>query len=223
MVLADGAYMGEDAVRFWHEQLRGPVPDDLATWLRQRVAEMQVLWRDVARMNRSRTMWTELTERLEARDPKCAWTRHYDGLYADSQVMLLARTVTAASRPGHVCLNRVLTSIAERPEILSPITTYRHLSSVVDPAEPIADRERLKKLVRPLMPMRDRAIAHTELNVRVSLSWNQIDEAVSGVTDVFSHYSQRLTGVNYQVDFERPPWSNWRSVFSESLFPSEPS
>jgi hypothetical protein len=221
VVLADGNYLAGDAITFWAEQLRGPVPDDLAQWLRERVMEVQLLWRDVTGLNRTRGMWKELTGALEARDPTCAWTRNYDRLYVDSQVMRLTRMVQSRNRPEHVSLNKLLGHFLETPEVLGIIQGRRSLPSIVNPADPVADLDYLKKLVRRLRQLRDKSIAHTELDVRLpELDWPEMDKAIDGVTAIFSHYSARLTGVNYQVDFDEPRWSTWKSAFSEPLFPS---
>ena len=94
MVLAGADHLTQDSLTFWTTHL-GEVPDDLRVWLKERVDEIQILWPNVGRLDRSRRMWKELSEQLEARDPTNPWTRNYDGLYFDTQVMILTKTVNA--------------------------------------------------------------------------------------------------------------------------------
>src|SRR5580700_317030 len=78
----------EDALSFWSGQME-IVSEDLKIWLGQTVRDLQVLWGDVARMNRSRDMWMALSEAIEAIDPTNPWVRNYDAMYFDAQLLCL--------------------------------------------------------------------------------------------------------------------------------------
>lgn len=94
MALAGPERLTLDAVYFWRREF-GSVSKDLEEWLGERVQELAFLWGHIVRMNQSQAMWRELTDRLEAVDPTNPWTRHYDGVYFESQVLSVTRIVRA--------------------------------------------------------------------------------------------------------------------------------
>jgi hypothetical protein len=221
VVLSGPSDLTEHAVCFWSRQLPQGVSVELASWMSERAHELQLLWRDVSRMNRSRGMWQELTAVLEERDPTCAWTRNYDGLYFDSQLMAVTRTVHAGRRKRAVSLDLLLDSFATKPDLLVPLRRSDvYLPELERRAFPGQDKRQLKLVLSQLMAWRDKAVAHSQLGeVLPPLAWSRLDQAVTAVTDVFLQYSLRLTGVRYHVDFDGPQWKTWHSIFSRPLFP----
>jgi hypothetical protein len=220
MVKAGTEYLTNDALMFWGSQFPGGISDDLKAWLSIRVPEVQELWRTVGTMDRRRGMWLELREQLESRDPTNAWTRQYDDLYIEAQIIALCKTVFSKRRKGRrpAALSILLNEFRQRPELLLPIVGWR-----ADAADPVADRAQLAKLLRPIVPWRDSVVAHIEVDPNVQpLEWSAIDAAVTGVSVIFKRYARRLTGVNYQIDHEGPEWRTWQRVFSEPLFPLAP-
>lgn len=97
MVIADAERMAQYALTFWRRQ-GVDVTDELEAWITERVSEVQYLWGHVIRMNPSRGMWKELTEKLEATDPTNLWTRHYDLVYVESQILSVTRARPASAR-----------------------------------------------------------------------------------------------------------------------------
>jgi hypothetical protein len=82
-----------------------------------------ILWRDIGRLNRNRDMWQELTNELEKFDPACAWTRHYDRIYFEAQLLLITRSVKARRDRNSASLENMLKGFEERPEMLKPLDT----------------------------------------------------------------------------------------------------
>lgn len=79
--------------------------------------------------------------------------------------------------------------------------------------------EELQRLMKPLTPWRDTAVAHLEVDARLpDVAWSDLDHAIDGVIDVFRRYSLRFTGVNYQFDHEGPPWQDRQKEFMQPLF-----
>jgi hypothetical protein len=221
VVLAGSEHLAQDALTFWASHLPGGVPEDLGAWLKDRVEETQVHWQNVGWLIRSQRMLKELTEQLEARDPTNPWTRRYERIYFESQLMALTRMVNSSQRKGtrRTSLTLLLDEFSRRPELLGPLSGGLTPEGLSEPADPAADRLELKRLIKPLTPWRDKAIAHLELDVRLpDLAWSQLDDAIDGVVDVFRRYSLRLTGVHYQVDHEGAPWQDWQRVFMQPLF-----
>jgi hypothetical protein len=221
MVLAGADRLTQDSLTFWTTHL-GEVPDDLRVWLRERVEEAQVHWQNVGWLVRSQRMLQELTEQLDARDPTNAWTRQYERIYFESQVMALTRMASSSRWRGSrtTSLTLLLDEFRNRPELLGPLAAGpRTPDELLEPADPAADQIELKRLIKPIMPWRNKAIAHLEMDVPLpDLAWSQLDDAIGGVVDVFWRYSLRLTGVRYQVDHEGPPWQNWQKVFMQPHF-----
>ena len=221
MVLAGDEHLTQDALMFWGTHLPGGVDDELRSWLKARVEETQLLWQNVGWLNRSRRMLRELSEKLEARDPTNSWTRQYERIYFDSQLMNITRTVHAGRRrtPRRASLTLLLEEFSRKPELLGALVGTWAPEELQSPADPSADLEDLKRLVRPLMPWRDKAVAHLEMNRRLpDLAWSELDDAIDGVTQTFWLYSLRLTGVRHQVDHDGPPWQDWQEVFRQPLF-----
>ncbi len=90
-VLIDASLYENEAVNFWLRRLGG-VTEELRDWFGARAVEIHHLRSYIHRMNRSRRMWRQLSDQLEARDPTNPWTRNYDGLYLGSQVMAVAES-----------------------------------------------------------------------------------------------------------------------------------
>jgi len=132
------------------------VPEDLAQWLGDRVAEIQILWAHVGTMNRSRGMWKILSEALEAADPTNPWTRNYDRLYFDSQLVTLTRMVfVKRGRQRQMPLTSVLEAFSLRPEVcgvLSP--SHRIPNDRRGPVDPVGDKAAMMASVQRLMPWR---------------------------------------------------------------------
>jgi hypothetical protein len=219
MVLAGKEHLTQDALTFWASQLSEGVSDHLREWLSMRVEEVQVLWQNVGRLDRSRRMWKELSEQLEARDPTNPWARNYDRMYFDSQLLILTRTVLSGRRRDsrRASLALLLEEFRKWPQLLGPVAARDALHQA---AEPDADMAELRRLLRPLLPWRDKYVAHIDLDLDgiPEPQWHQLDDAIDGVTDVFGLYSLRLTGVNYQVVHEVPGGrTGKRSSCSRSL------
>ena len=122
---------------FWQRQLKSAVPDDIAQWLREQVADIQILWSHVGRMNRSRGMWKAREwSHSRRRILTNAWTRNYDGLYLDSQLMCLTR-LAYPSRSTNVSLMSILTGFAQWPQLHQTLRTNSQVSperaSALDP------------------------------------------------------------------------------------------
>lgn len=222
MSLAGPAELTRDAVAFWRRQLSA-FPGDLEGWLGDRVSEVQFLWGHVVRMNGSQGMWKELTESLEERDPTNAWTRHYDGIYFESQVLHITRLVRAGQRTAAEqhpsSLGLLLRAFATRQELLGPITGPFAAESLNVHADPLADLGQLEQMISDLMDLGNRTVAHIDIGEPVpSIEWNDLEEATEAVTSTFERYSLRLTGVNYKVRYEDTPWRDWQSVFREPVF-----
>jgi hypothetical protein len=207
---------------FWAGKLPGGVPDDLRTWIKSRVEETQVHWQNVGWLSRSRGMFRELTAELEARDPTNSWTRQYERIYFESQLMTLTRMVNSKHRKGarRTSLTLLLKEFVKWPELLAALPAgWFTPDELTEAADPIADISELRRLIVRLSPWRDRAIAHLELDVSLpNVAWSELDDAIDGVVDVFRRYSLRLTGVRYQTDHDGPPWQDWQTVFMQPLF-----
>lgn len=219
MVISGPERLTQDALMFWARA--GGVSDDLRAWLGEQVEETQILWQQVGWLDRSRRMLIELTDQLEARDPTNAWTRQYERIYFESQLMTLTRTVHSNRRKGvrRASLTLLLDGFGRRPELLGALSGTWAPEELHEPADPAADRLKLGRLMKPLMPWRDKVVAHLELDLRLpDLAWTELDDAINGVIDVFHRYSLRLTGVRYQVDHEGPEWQKWQKVFTQPLF-----
>jgi hypothetical protein len=225
MVLAGNEHLTGDAIMFWTTHLPGGVTEELKLWLKERVDEIQILWHNVCRLDRSRRMWNELSEKLNVLDPTNPWARNYDGLYFDTQVMILTKIVNAGGKGKRrkASLRIALDEFRGRPELLGPLTGVWAPQDLQVAFDPEVDTQELKRLLRPLLPWRDRVVAHIELDVDLpDLAWETLDEAIDGVIEIFRRYSLRLTGVAYQVAHEGPQWQAWQQVFSEPIFPKKP-
>jgi len=76
--------------------------------------------------------------------------------------------------------------------------------------------------MKPIMILRDKFAAHTEMDATVpDFGWSELEACIELVTKVFKHYSQRLTGCNFQVEFDDPALKTWHSTFREPLFSGE--
>ena len=215
--------MTQDALYFWRGQL-GEVSPDLAQWLAEQVADVQVLWGHVGTMNRSRGMWKMLSEALEAADPTNPWTRNYDRLYFDSQLVTLTRLVfKKKSRLRQFSLASFLDEFARQPRLCAELRLDgRQLVCGPGPVDPAADKAIIEGHVRQLMPWRDKRVTHIERDESLPpITWEELDQSINAVTEVFSRYSSRLTGVNYHVDFTESRWHAWRSIFAKPLFDGE--
>jgi hypothetical protein len=222
MVLAGNKHLTNDALMFWTSHLPGGLTEELKVWLKERVDEIQILWHQMGRLDRSRRMWKELSEQLNACDPTNPWARNYDRMYFDTQVIILAKSVNSGSqgKGRKASFGVVLDRFSDRPELLGPLSGVWAPDDLHVAADPVADKKELKRLIRPLLPWRDKVIAHIELDVDLpDLAWETLDMAIDGVIEIFRLYSLRLTGVKYQVAHEGPPWQEWQKAFSEPLFP----
>ena len=162
-----------------------------------------------------------LSEPLEAADPTNPWTRNYDSLYFDSQLVALTRLVfTKKSRERQVSLGTVLDAFSRQPALCGELELgHRQLVCGPGPVDPIADKATIEAAVVPLMPWRDKRVSHIDRDETLpAITWEELDIAIHAVTEVFSRYSSRLTGVNYHVDFNDPGWHQWRTVFQHPLF-----
>jgi hypothetical protein len=215
--------LGDYAVNFWNGHLPEPVSTELEAWIKHEIRVLLLLWRDVGRLNRNRDMWQELTRELEKIDPSCAWTRHYDRLYFESQLLLMTRTVKAGNRKHTASLEKLLKGFSAHPELLGPLATgIINLPDVSQQAKPNEDIASLDQMMKPLMILRDKAAAHTEIGARLpDLGWNEIETGIVMITEIFKQYSQRLTGNNFQVEFDHPVLKTWHSAFMKPLFSDE--
>jgi len=157
----------------------------------------------------------------QAADPTNPWTRNYDSLYFDSQLVALTRLVfTKKSRERQFSLGTVLDAFSRQPALCGELDLgRRQLVCGPGSVDPIADRGAIEMAVVRLMPWRDKRITHIDRDETMPrITWEELGIAVDVVTEVFSRYSSRLTGVNYHVDFSDPSWHRWRTVFQRPLF-----
>jgi hypothetical protein len=222
-VIADEYTLARDALAFWSRHLPDGVSDDLAGWVAERTAETQILWQHLRRVTRSRGMWRSLTDVLEARDPTNPWTRHYDGVYFESQLMAVTRVVrpgpgSKASKP--TALGLVVKSFGDRPELCRDMSEIAGIAVENRPAlDPERDGRHLRTITAKLVPWRNKMVAHIDRGEKLTnLEWTELDGAIDGVVDVFARYAQRLTGVAFEMEFPEPVRSRWQAVFSEPLF-----
>lgn len=168
-------------------------------------------------------MWQELTQELEKFDPSCAWTRHYDRVYFEAQLLLITRSVKARRGRGSASLENLLRVFAEKPEMLNPLATgIIQLPDVHNQADPRSDIADLDQVMKPIMILRDKFAAHTEMDATLpDFGWSDLDACISLVTNIFKQYSQLLTGSNFQVEFDDPVLKTWHSIFKKPLFASE--
>lgn len=54
--------------------------------------------------------------------------------------------------------------------------------------------------------------------VAPDLAWEDLDRAIDAVTSIFEQYSLRLTGVAYEVRYEKVDRRNWQKVFTQPIF-----
>lgn len=215
--------LGDSAVGFWNRLLPGGVSPELDLWIRRQIRVLMILWRDIGRLNQNRDMWQELTQELEKFDPSCAWTRHYDRVYFEAQLLLITRSVKARRGRGSASLENLLRVFAEKPEMLNPLATgIIQLPDVHNQADPRSDIADLDQVMKPIMILRDKFAAHTEMDATLpDFGWSDLDACISLVTNIFKQYSQRLTGSNFQVEFDDPVLKTWHSIFKKPLFASE--
>jgi hypothetical protein len=215
--LADGS------IAFWNRYLSDGVSSEDDQWIRREIRVLMILWRDIGRLNRNRDMWQELTNELEKVDPTSAWTRHYDRIYFEAQLLLITRSVKARSGKSSASLENMLKSFEERPEMLKPLDTgIIQLPDVHQQARPRSDIADLDRLMKPIMILRDKFAAHTEMDATLpDFGWSDLEACIELITKVFKHYSQRLTGCNFQVEFDDPALKKWHLTFGEPLFGSE--
>lgn len=222
MVVVGPEEMAGDATVFWQKHLAQQWTPDLGEWLRARVEEICLLWRDIGFLNRSRGMWKELSKEIEKRDPTNPWARNYDLLYLEAQVVRLGRVVHAKQNRPTVSLRKLLTHLSERPQILVALVddgmppVPEELLTAADPHKDSAD---LKQLMRNIMAWRDKVIAHTEQTAQLpALEWVELDDAIVAVSEVFRRYALRITGMSYQIEHVGGRWQEWQSVFCQPLF-----
>lgn len=211
------------AIAFWNRYLPEGMSSETDQWIRREIRVLMILWRDIGRLNRNRDMWQELTQELEKFDPTCAWTRHYDRIYFEAQLLLITRSVKARRGMNSASLENMLKGFEERPEMLEPLETGMiQLPDVHQQARPRLDIADLDRLMKPIMILRDKFAAHTEMDATVpDFGWNDLEACIELITKVFKHYSQRLTGRNFQVEYDDPALKGWHSIFREPLFSSE--
>lgn len=222
MAIADGKSVARDAVAFWQRQLPN-VSEDLKVWLEEWVVDLQYLWGHVLRMNGSQAMWRELTDRIEMIDPTNSWTRHYDGIYFESQVLHITRLVREGQRRRKeqrpASLGRLLKAFEARPELLGSLSGPWTADALQHEADPMADRRHLNRLAREVFEVRDRAVAHVDVGEKLpSIAWEDLDAAIEAVTMVFEQYSLRLTGLTYRVRYDSVDWRNWKKIFTQPIF-----
>lgn len=213
-----------DAIAFWQHNQGGSLSDADESWIRQQVGVLMTLWRDIGRLSRNRDMWRELTQELESIDPRCAWTRHYDRIYFEAQLLLLTRSVKARRRGRQTAsLEHLVEGFAGRPWMTKRLDLgHIRLPDVGESVDPRADIANLNRVLKPLMTIRDKFAAHTEIGARLpEFGWPELDATIDAVIPVFSRYSQRLTGVVFQVDFSDSSLKGWHNVFRNSLFGNE--
>ena len=134
-----------------------------------------------------------------------------------------SRTQQTHKRISSRLLSILLEEFRLHPELLGPIRGPRANGDLLIEPNPDRDRDKMSALLKRILPLRHKAIAHIEVDPKIpDLEWEELDQAVLGVTEIFSIYSRRLTGVRYQVDDEGPQWKSWQRVFSEPLFPAGP-
>ena len=215
--------LADDAIAFWTRYFPGGVSPEDDRWIRREIRVLMILWRDIGRLNRNRDMWQELTNELEKFDPACAWTRHYDRIYFEAQLLLITRSVKARRDRNSASLENMLKGFEERPEMLKPLDTgIIQLPDVHRQARPSSDIADLDRLMKPVMILRDKFAAHTEMDATVpDFGWSELEACIELVTKVFTHYSQRLTGCNFQVEFDDPALKTWHSTFRQPLFSDE--
>jgi hypothetical protein len=203
-----------DGVAFWTRQL-GVVSPELQAWLEERIRDVHLLWGDIQKLNRSKDMWRDLTIVLEERDPTNPWTRNYDSMYFESQIMRLTRVYS-----GQISLVTILKDFERRPELCEELPARLTPDSLRGPLEPGQDRQRLGKLLAPLGNWRDKRIAHIDRERTLSdVRLPDLNDMVDGVSELFARYASRLAGANYRVIFpDEPPWSSWKQVFTVPIF-----
>ena len=215
--------LANSAVAFWSRQLAQPISPEVDEWIRRQIRVLLILWRDIGRLNRNRDMWKELTQELEKVDPFCAWTRHYDRIYFEAQLLLITRSVKAGRSKNASSLENIVSGFEERPEMLRPLDTGNvQLPDVHQQADPRGDISDLDRLMKPIMILRDKFAAHTEMDAMApDFGWDDLEACIGLITKIFTHYSQRLTGCNFQVEFDNPELKKWHSAFRKPLFRDE--
>ncbi len=168
-------------------------------------------------------MRIKLTKELEKVDPTCAWTRHYDRIYFEAQLLLITRSVKARRGKNSASLENMLKGFNERPEMLKPLDTgLIQLPDVHQQARPRSDIADLDRLMKPVMILRDKFAAHTEMDASLpDFGWSDLEACIELITKIFKHYSQRLTGCNFQVEFDDPDLKKWHLTFGKPLFGSD--
>ncbi|HVX23320.1 MAG TPA: hypothetical protein VHB02_18410 [Acidimicrobiales bacterium] len=161
-------------------------------------------------------MWTDLTTVIERRDPRCGWTRHYDGLYVDSQLLAISR-IFHAKQQNSVSLSQLLDEMRGYPDLLKSLDGYRVSRELGRALDPKRDKAELRTAVNEVLPWRDQVIAHISRKPRPSdFSWEYLDSAIQKLTTIFKVYAFRIMGANYLVD--KSVGTRWHSVFSEALY-----
>ena len=212
--LADGA------IAFWNRHLSEGVSSETDQWIRRQIRILMILWRDIGRLNRNRDMWQELTQELGKFDPGSAWIRHYDRIYFEAQLLLITRSVKARRGRNSASLENMLRGFEERPEMLKPLDTeIIHLPDVHQQAQPRSDISDLDQLMKPIMILRDKFAAHTEMETTVpDFEWSDLEACIALITKVFKHYSQRLTGCNFQVEFDDPALEMAFDIWTAAIY-----
>lgn len=201
------------AVALWRREL-GSVSPDLATWLQERCEDVHILWGDIRRLVRSRNMWRDLTEVLEARDPTNAWTRDYDDLYFEAQILRLTRVFR-----GQVSLLTFLKDFEGQPRLCGRLTTPGLPDDLREAIDPAADRNALGRQLAPLDAWRNKRIAHIDRERDLAdVRQHELGPMVDAVAGVFGRYTWRITGMDYQLAF--PTSSRWKNVFTQPIFDS---
>jgi hypothetical protein len=216
MTIVNWEDAARDGVAFWTRQL-GAMTPELQSWLEERIEDVHLLWGDIQRLNRTKDMWGELTEVLEARDPTNPWTRNYDALYFEAQIMRLTRVFS-----GQISLVTILKDFERRPELCRKLTARLTPDSLREAVGPAQDRQRLGKLLAPVDYWRDKRIAHIDRERTLAdVRLPDLGPMVDGVSEVFGRYASRLAGAEYGVTFpKRPPWTDWKQAFTVPIFDS---
>jgi len=195
------------------------LPDDFQDWKLTQVESLDKLAQDFVRVHRHRNMWADLSSVLEERDPRCGWTRHYDALYVDSQLLALTRICYSTQR-NSVSLSELLDAFRSRPELLIHLGGYRVEAGLEKALYPKRDKAVIRAAVKKLEPWRNQFVAHISRNPRPQdFSWSDIETAITTLTQVFKLYAFRLTGVLYKVDASTS--TNWHKVFAEGLYKTD--
>ena len=202
--------------RIWVHHLEA-MPPDFQKW---KLAQYESLDKRARRfqfrVHRHRSMWTDLSAVLEARDPRCRWTRHYDALYIDSQIVALTR-ICYSTGTNSVSLSELLDAVRSRPELRVHLGGSQVKAGYEKTLNPKKDKSLIRNAVSRLEPWRNQFVVHISRNPRPpDFSWLYLEDAIMTLTEVFKMLAFRITGAHNEVDGSHG--TGWRKVFADGLY-----